>query len=219
MNDILFTAEELDARVRSGEISPNLPPPGSQRREILAQRADALAQKVEEISEDRGVIPESAFVEDREIQNSIRKGFLDVDIGPLYVTKWVNYVNQHSYMVWAAKGEGWKVVTPDMVKDADRDLIKEDNTLRVGDVICMYIRKDQHLLLERKREQVNLKRQYGIESELSDLAAKNPRALKIHNATEGKYSDTIQKRAARRTAIQHLGNQMKRGPVPGIPIK
>jgi hypothetical protein len=219
MDDTLFTAEELDARIRSGEITPNLPPPGFQRREVLAQRTDALAQKVEEISEDRGAIPESAFEEDREIQNSIRKGFLDVDIGPLYVTKWVNYVNQNSHMVWQAKAEGWKTVTANMVKNADRDLVREDNTLRVGDVICMYIRKDQHLLLERKRDQANLKRQYGIEAELTELAAKNPRALKVHNATQGKYSDTIQKRAARRTAVRHLGNQMKQGPVPGIPIK
>jgi hypothetical protein len=219
MDDTLFTAEELDARVRSGEITPNLPPPGFQRREVLAQRTDALAQRVEEISEDRGAIPESAFEEDREIQNSIRKGFLDVDIGPLYVTKWVNYVNRQSYMVWEAKAQGWKVVTANMVKNADRDLVREDNTLRVGDVICMYIRKDQHLLLERKRDQANLKRQYGIEAELTELAAKNPRALKVHNATQGKYSDTIQKRAARRTAVRHLGNQMKQGPVPGIPIK
>jgi hypothetical protein len=218
-DDILFTAEELNARVGSGEIKPNLPPPGHKREEVLAQRKDELAQKAEELSQNVGAIDPSVFEEDHDIQRDIRKGFLDVDVGPQFMIKWVNFVNQHSSAVWKAKAEGWKVVTADMVKDADSDLIREDNTLRVGDVICMYIRKDKHLLLQRKAETRALKRQFGLEAELNDIARKHPKALKVHNATEGKYSDTIEKRAARRTAMQHLGNQMKKGTIPGVPIR
>ena len=216
-----YTPQELESAIRSGEVDPNLPPAGYQRREVLAERQDSLAQAAEEASQDMGTINPALFEEDRDIQREIRRGFLDLDIGELYIVKWVNFVNQHGNAVWAAKYEGWRVVTADMVRDLDRDLVREDNTLRVGDVIAMFIRKDQHLLLERKRAEKQAIIQHGAEVELIDLANKHPNALKVHSDLTGgnPYGDRMAKRAAQQTAMRHLGNKMKQGTIPGVPIK
>jgi hypothetical protein len=216
-----YTPQELENAIRSGEIDPNLPPAGHKRNEVLAERKDNLEEAAETVSADMGSIPQSVFEEDRDLQRDIRKGFLDLDIGDQYVVKWVNFVSQHSHAVWAAKSEGWKVVNSAMLKAVDHDLVREDNTIRVGDVIAMYIRKDHHLQIEMTRRKKQIAVQYGAEAELNHLAGKHPNALKVHSDLTGgnKYQDQIQRRAARRTAMQHIGNKMKSGTVPGVPLK
>jgi response regulator of citrate/malate metabolism len=195
-------------------------PAGYKRVEELSRRRDTLEEHVEEVAKDIGSINPAVLEEDREIQRDIRKGYLDVDIGPLFVRKWVNFVNQHGNAVWQAKAEGWMTVSGDMVSGVDRDLIKEDNTLRIGDTVLMYMRKDQHLLLERQNEQRRLKQQYGIEAQIQEIADKNPKAFVVHgDLNTSPHAQTIQKRAAQRTAMRHIGNKMKRGTLPGVPIK
>lgn len=200
---------------------PDLPPAGDARRDELAKRTDQLEQKAETEFADRGTIDPSVLEPDHDLQGMIRRNFLDVDLGPAYKVKWVNFVSQHGNMVWQAKAEGWEVVTVDMVNAADRDLVKEDNTLRVGDVICMRMRIDRYHLMEQQAEQRRLAQQFSVENEVIEIAAKHPKALKVHSDLTGvnPYADQMQKRAARKTALNHIGNRMKKGTIPGVPIK
>jgi hypothetical protein len=223
MADQIFTQEELDAAVRSGEVQPNLPPPGAARREVLAQRKDALEQAAEERFAEVGAIPREAFKEDRDIQRDIRKSFMDLDLQPpgVYKLKWVNFRSQEGYHVWEAKAEGWKVVTPAMVGDCDQDLLKEDNTFRVGDTIAMCIRLDHFIRLEKERENRRLRAQFGYETEIVELADEHPDAFKVHTEENGdpRVFDRIRKQAARKSALRTIGNRMKKGTIPGVPIR
>lgn len=217
----VFSQSEIDAALQSGQLAPNLPPAGYKRDEVLAERKDALEQQAEIRAEGRGTINPKVFEEDREIQHAVRRGFLDVDVGPIYIIKWVNYVSQHGHAVWEAKAEGWSVVTASMVKDVDRDLVREDGSLRVGDTICMCMRKDDHMLMERQRAERQSRIQHGFVGELHDIAKGNEHAFKILDGIENQnpHWQTMEKRAAARTALRTLGGKMKTGPVPGIPIK
>jgi hypothetical protein len=221
-DDQLFTTEELSAMHPQPSVpEPDLPPAGYKRDDELARRQDTLNQQLDSMPDDIGTINPEALKPDHDLQGMIRKNFLEVNLGPAYKIKWVNFVSQHGQAVWQAKAEGWEVVTANMVNMCDRDLVKEDNTLRVGDVICMRIRLDRHLMLEQQAENRRLAQQFGIENEINEIASKHPKALKVHSDLSGTnpYSDQMQKRAARKTALAHIGNQMKKGPVAGIPIK
>lgn len=226
MTDQLYTEEELAqaaaiANPQQQAPEPNLPPPGAARRDELARRTDDLQQAAEELTPESGKIDPKVFEPDRDLQRAIRRNYLDLDIGPQYVVKWVNFHSQHSKAVWEAKADGWQVVTASMLKPEDQALAVEDNTVRVGDVIAMFIRKDIHLMLEQEAEERRLRQQYVVESELSEIASKHPKALKVHSDLTGSnpYAEQMQKRAAQKTALNHLGNQMKKGPLPGVPIK
>ena len=220
MSDQIFTEEELQQAVSTGKVDPNLPPPGAERRNVLAERQDALEEQAEIAFENVEAMDPKVLEPDREIQYEIENDFMKINIGPAYVVKWV-YTGQNSQKVWQAKAEGWQIISPDMLVDkVDRMLVKEDNTLRVGDVVAMYIRKDKHFLLEQKRKMRQLRQQFGAEAELHELAGKNPKALKVRNFDEDNpHASQIQARAARKTAMRHLGNKMKQGTIPGVPIK
>ena len=221
MADQIFTNEEL-AAAAGVSPEPNLPPPGQQRREELARRKDALEEQAEKKYADAGRIDPKVLEPDRELQSQIRNNYLEIDIGPAFMVKWVNYVSQNGSAVWQAKIDGWQVVTADMLVDKiDFGLVKEDNTLRVGDVLAMFIRKDQHLLLERKRAEKQLRQQYGAESELHEIVGKHSKALQIRDTTtDPNLMNRIKQRAAAsQVAVNHLGNKLKQGTIPGVPIK
>jgi mannose-6-phosphate isomerase-like protein (cupin superfamily) len=180
-----------------------------------------LEEAIETETPDSGSINPAVFEEDQDIQYDISRNFLDVDLGPAYIVKWVNFASQNGTAVWKAKYEGWRVVSGSMVKDIDRDLVKEDNTLRVGDTICMYMRKDHHLQLMQKQEQIRLRQQYGAEAELIELAEKNPKALKVHGTLDQQnpHLSQTQQKAAQKTALSALNKHIKQGTVPGVPVR
>lgn len=212
---------------------PNLPPAGYQRDEELAKRTDILNEQGEKIYADVGKIDPSVLEADPEIRRDIAMNYLEIGLEhAVYSTKWVNYVNLQGQKVWEAKADGWIMATVTEFPEA-RDLRKADNSIRVGDVLLMFIRKDEHLKLLQREDKKRLRQQYGIEAEIHDLA----------NATNRKYGtqvfagvetpelggnmrqemvNAVNKRnsrqaGARRTAAEHLGNKMKEGFVPGIP--
>jgi len=170
MNDI-----NMDAFKPNTTPEPNLPPAGHARREELAKRTDQLEEQAETQYADRGAIPADTPVLDpeqnREIQFNIRKGYLNIGAdNPLYKTKWVNYVNTNAQKVWEAKDLGWMVATPEIFPEA-ADLRREDNTIRVGDVMLMYIRIDEYLQIEQNEALKRQRQQFGVEAEIHDLAS------------------------------------------------
>lgn len=208
----------------------NLPPAGDARTEELKKREDNLEEQAEAKYVDAGAIPKHMLEPDYDIQSDIRKSYLDIGTNhPLYVTKWVNYVNQNGMMVWQAKADGWIVATAKEFTEAV-DMQKADGTIRVGDVLLMFIRKDDHLHLVKREDAKRIRQQYGVEAEIHDLAERTNRreGREVFSKVEtpeitGGVSDgrmeTIQKRAAVNTAARHVGNLMKKGPLPGAPIK
>lgn len=218
----LFTQEEIAAQ--------SLPPAGHDRREELKRRDDALAQQGETQYADAGTIPAHILEPDHNTQNTIRRSYLDIGTDhPLYKTKWVNYANLNGQMVWQAKSDGWAVATVKEFPEA-KSMQKEDGSIRVADVILMFIRIDEHLKLEQREATKRLRQQYGVEAEIHDIAAKHPEVFKnVHTpeltggVPEGTLK-TMEARAALRrsavtTAARHVGNLMKQGPLPGVPIK
>ena len=210
-----------------------LPAAGQARNEEMAKRTDNLEEQAETKYADVGAIPKDSPVLDpeqnREIQDHIYKSHLDIGTDHPYLkTKWVNYVNQQGSMVWKEKAQGWQVATMAEFPEA-RDLVREDNTIRIGDVLLMCIRMDEYFKLEKKEKDKSIRQQYGIESDIHNLAAKYPDVFKnVHTDSSGGVPADImnivegratRQNAASRTAAKHLGNQMKQGTIPGVPIK
>lgn len=221
----LYTQEELD-RI----AAQHLPPAGHEQREVLKERTDNLEQQAETQYADVGAIPKHALEPDYNVQSEIRRAsYLEIGINhPLYKTKWVNYVNQNGSMVWQAKNDGWQIATVREFPET-RDMQKADGSLRVADVILMFIRHDEHLLLEQREKHKRLKQQYGVEAEIFDLAAsanrregrevfknvQTPNMTGVNDAT----LEVMKKRAASRTAANIIGNRMKEGFIPGVPLR
>jgi len=241
MNTIKTDAFTLPGEVREVVEGSNLPPAGYKRDEELAKRHDDLQEAAELKADENevGAIPNNhdAFnpERNREIQHAIHKHYLDIGTDSLqYKTKWVNYVNLNAQKVWEAKSDGWQVATVREFPEArEMGAVREDNTIRVGDVMLMFITIDQHRALDEKQRQKRLRQQYGVEADIHDLAERtNSRQGQAvfagvstpHIGVTGKISESTSQRpgvssAARKVALNHLGNKMKQGTIPGVPIK
>ncbi len=223
MSEINFFSQPEDSK-------ENLPPAGHERTEELKKRTDNLEEQAETKYADAGAIPKHALEPDYNIQGDIRKSYLEIGTNhELYVTKWINYVNQNGMMVWQAKADGWVVATAKTFPEAT-DMQKTDGTIRVGDVLLMFIRKDDHFRLVQREDAKRIRQQFGVEAEIHDLAESTNRregrqvfakveTPEVTGGISGNTLETMQKRAAVNTAARHVGNLMKKGPIPGVPIK
>jgi hypothetical protein len=207
----------------------NLPPAGHVRNEELKMRADTLEQQAETQYANVGAIPADALKPDPNMQYEIRHSHMGIGVDhPLYRTKWVNYVNNNGYMVWQAKSDGWQVATAREFPEG-RDMMKADGSLRVGDVLLMFMRIDEHLKLEMREKHKRLQQQYGVEADIHDLAERTNRAMgqqvfaNVQTPAITGISDStleaMRTRSAQRTAANILGNRMKEGLIPGVPLR
>lgn len=193
-----------------------------------ARIQDNLAEKADKMNQDGGRIPEKFLQPDREIQDAIRKDYMSVgDNHPYLKTGWVNYVNINGQMVFKKKAEGWQVATVKDFPEA-KDLQREDGTIRIGDTILMCIRLDLWLQLNKKEEDRRVRQQFGIETEIIELGNKNSKFFKVYTEGTGGLPAEVEARiknratmagAARSVAATALGNRMKKGIIPGVPIK
>jgi len=215
-----------------------LPPAGHEQRETLIKRTDNLEEQAEEQYADRGAIPHDHDAlnpeRNREIRSDISKSYLEIGTNhPLYITKWVNYVNLQGTMVWSAKADGWIVSSTSDFPEA-AELTREDNTIRIGDVLLMHIPKDKHLLLAKREENKRLRQQFGVEADIHDLAEATNRKQGqevfknvVTPEITGVSDDTLNRmeahstrqKAARSVAANSIGNRMKKGTIPGVPIR
>jgi len=225
---------EIDITEDKAKWDVGLPPAGHARDEVLRERTDKLAEQAETQTPDTGRIPHDHDAlnpeRNREIRYAISENYLEIGVNHPYLkTKWVNYVNLNGQKIWEAKADGWKVATIQDFPEA-RDLAREDNTIRVGDVILMCIRLDEHVKLMERERNKRLRQQYGIEAEIHDLASRNPNAFAgavtpmigttgNPSPNVGRALASMEKRAnAVSTAARHLGNRMKQGTIPGVPL-
>lgn len=216
-----------------------LPPAGYQRDELLKERQDNLEEAAETVAnaQEVGAIPHDHDAlnpdRNREIQQHIHGGHLSIGANHPYLkVKWVNWKNQDGWMIWQAKEDGWQVATVQDFPEA-KPFVKEDNTIRVADVLLMCIRMDEHYLLEERDKKKRLRQQYGVEAEIHDLARKTNAAtgrevFKNVQTPElsGVSEDTLnimeqraaRKNAARKVAAHSLGNKLKSA-IPGVPVR
>lgn len=225
MADQLYEKDEitLDAfNVEKPQPTPDLPPAGWKRKEELAKRTDALEEQAAEKYKDVEAINSRAFDKDRDIQRAISRNYLEIGTDHPYLkVKWVNYVNQQGTHVWNAKAEGWQVADPRNFPEAE-GLVREDNTIRIGDVLLMQIRFDDYQKLVNRDAEKRRRQELGIEHELSDIAARYPNEFKVHTEHTTGIPDRINeamRAGAKRVAANTIGNRLKKGTIPGVPIK
>lgn len=210
---------------QAAQVEPNLPPLGAARDDLLAQRTDALAEAAETQTPDTGKIPERFLEPDREIQSDIENDYMNIGSNnPLYKTCWVNFANLNGQMIWKKKAQGWQVATPEVFPEAEH-LCKADNTIRVGDVLLMFIRIDFYQKLIAKEEENRRRQQYGLDSSVYELANKHPNIFKNVSTDDNptlnpQTQELVEKRrGATKSAINAIGQQMKSpNGVPGIPL-
>ena len=224
--------KELERKLESGELALKDIPKGGKKKEIIAKKKDTAQEEGEKLTENMGRIPDKHLKPEREIQSKIRKGFMDIRVKGCRVS-WVNFVHQQGTAVWQAKARGWIIVTGNMVEPDDLDLLREDNTFKVGDVMAMCIPEEtyaqNHANLHEKAAQ-ELAGEHT--AELHELRKKSPKSFNIldnSNMSAGaehirqtmrqRADNPLSRQAAQQMALDHIGNKMKEGVVPGIPIK
>jgi hypothetical protein len=229
-----MTQEELSKAVAEGKIQPDLPPPGHERKEVLAKRKDKLEQQAEEFANDTRTyaIDPSKLEEEREIQRELRRkrkrqSFFHIEI-PGYVVRYVDYVHNEGGAAWTAKLNGWIPVTREMLPPEQHFMCRAaDGTVRVADVMAFCIPEVIYQDILEEEEEDRLKKEYGLESEVYRLADKHEGKFKFHSNLSGenqfiddvagKFGKGPRSRAASKMALKHIGNKMKDGYVPGIP--
>ncbi len=201
----------------------DLPPAGYKRVEELAKRQDDLDKAAQEFTDNGGLAPinPKAFEEDRDIQRQIHKDYFHLHMKEGWVCRFVNFVSHRGASAWKARAEGWIPVSKDMVEDRDKWKFEADNTVRVGDVMAFAIPQEEFDKIEKERADRLRMQEYGLESDIEDMVNKHPDTFKFHAGIQDgrQFRSQMQSRGASQTALQHLGNQMKKGPIKGLPIK
>ena len=206
---------ELGADERNiipGESDRPLPPPGDARREEMGRRTDEL-QELAEKQERVAIDPESLKVDPE-----LARHFNDLDVtekDSLYDYCWV-FSGQHGTFIKRKLAQKWEVVTGDMPEA--RELMDVGGLRRLGDVILMRIRKDNHARLLLHDRDMRRRQQRAVDSRLKELGEKA--GIKVH--ADGEVPDRILKSMeGRSTATRIVQNKMdqliKEGRVPGTP--
>jgi len=199
---------------------PELPPPGDERREVLRERTDTLAEAAEALSEERGAVDPRAF----EVENEVGQHFDGLEVPRAradYRYCWVQCgASWYGRFVNMKRSEGWEVVRAGD-DDAPDDTTQVDNTCRVADVLLMRMRADRYILLQRKR----MARQRAIETgsmEASALTEASEKYAKL--GIQAGVADTSRLKtmtARSRAALlaqQQFEQKIRDGQVPGVPV-
>lgn len=208
------------------DIDPTtgLPPAGHARNEELQVRHDNLQQQAEKISAEHFSIQNpNVFAPERELQDLIktRDALTVTNPQPGYAYAWV-YTGLQGQMIWDKKAKHWETVQG--IDPESREYLYTDTSRRIGDVMLMRITLDLYFLEEKKNAEKTLKVEESITSDLYMLEAKSQGRFKVHVDQEtNPYLPGMQSGApshgAKQVALKHLDGQIRRGTVPGLPVK
>jgi hypothetical protein len=208
-------------------VDPKLPPAGYKREEELKVRMDNLQQQIDERSEQTLAADPAALRPEREILNELDKGHLSIsDADPNYHYAWVQCLHpadHPSRMVERKKAETvqlpdgswvrpWEVIGS-AHKEA-QECKKADGTRRIGDVLLMRCRKDHYALLELSQRRKVHERNYGIDSDLVELALAND--TEAGALTYNKYRDNANYHLRDKTFQTELDRRIRSGTLPGF---
>lgn len=160
-----------------------LPPAGHARKEELKKRTDILeAKAAHDFANVEAIDPDAI-----EIERELAQHFNELNVAnaePGFVYKWVNYTSNGGIAIRQAIAppERWQVVTGDMPEATD--LKASDGTRKLGDVMLVRMPKKRYDILERLRAEKNARQQQGHESNLRELARRNPKAVKVYGSED-----------------------------------
>lgn len=218
----------------AGGGTETLPPAGDAQREVLAERADNLAEAAETIAPDAGAINPKVFRPEREIRQHFDELYLagwpfNPSVGALtspdgmYVPCWVpcmssaggRYINQKRY-------EGWEIVQAHMHDDTafplPEHLLMPDNTYRLADVLLMRIRVDKYVMIQRRRRAHQRSVEDGVASEVEGLADKAGVSLiHTHEMSSSQLERLSRRSQAQTIASRQFDQQIREGSVRGAP--
>jgi len=221
---------------QANRITPDLPPAGHARNEQLKQNSDDLAAAMENMSTQHevGKIDPKTFKIDREIQHQLAQmpDVLEVPGAlPEFDYCWVYAVGAHQ-QVWAKKAlrvkgmlSTWHVVQGDMPEA--REHKAEDTTRRLGDVILMRIRKEDHAVLLQHQKYRQQLQELGVSSNLRELGDKHRgKGFVVHTKGDEQFASgrgqtmmsTLQSRAAADLGMKMVDGMLRDGTVPGMPV-
>lgn len=208
-------------------VEPQLPPPGDERREVLAQRKDELEERAEKLAAEQELsrISPKALEPDNDIQ--ARLHLLQVsNAQPGKVYCWVKCVAQ-TYTptgVQRKLADGWEVVCGNMPEAIE--CRQADGTRRIGDVLLMRIDQARHERLQEKERYKRLAQEEGVAAGLLEKSAELARAgygeNLVHvpeNMDEGMMEQIVKKSAARQLATKAIDGMLRQGRMPGVPIR
>lgn len=208
------------------DIDPTtgLPPAGHARDEELKVRHDDLQKQAEKIpAEHYSIQDPNVFAPERELQDLIqtRDALTVTKPQPGYAYAWV-YTGLQGQMIWDKKAKHWETVQGN--DPESREYLYTDTSRRIGDVMLMRLPLDLYYLEEKKNAEKTLKVEESITSDLYTLEAKSGGRFKVHADQETNpylpgMKTGAQSHGAKQVALKHLDGQIRRGTVPGVPIK
>ena len=197
----------------------DLPSAGDERRDVLAQRGDALEEKAETLSQDRGRIDPSKL----RVENELAQHFNELDVSnqdPAYVYKWVQ-AGFYGRFIKAELSKHWEVVQGDMPEAIELKGMGADTTRRLGDVILMRCRKDIFKRLMRQEEAHRRAVESGVTSEVEELGRRYEKYGLIVHTGEGLSPALLKRMQTSAAAKQVVGKQVDQlirdGRMPGAP--
>lgn len=223
-----FAPEGVGAPVPGGQRvvyqgDTTLPPPGYQRDEVLARRADDLAERADQMN--AGVeaysFP-STLLDPTNLDNEIA-GHVDelsvIDAQPGFAYKWVKRDVVGGKAVIMAQREGWQVVCGDMPEN--RANMNELSQRQIGDVILMRIQKDRYHLLQRAAREAVARRSEAVDAGFAELGEQvRGRGIIAHTKLEGpllKGAMTLaQEEQVKRLARQQFEQMVREGAIPHL---
>lgn len=215
-----------------------LPPPGDERREVLAERKDNLEEKAETLANEQELhaIDPKVMEVDREIAHfydPATRSVLNVsNAQPGWVYSWPNCVNQSGIQVTMKKYDGWIVVSGN--DPEAREHKREDGLRRIADILLMKIPVERYEKLQRRDELKRQRHQAGVAAELESMGRRYAkRGLHVHTPNMSTKEDSQQRgrgfeteragqsdprrRLVVKEATRQIG-EMSRERIPGVPL-
>lgn len=196
--------------------TPDLPPPGDERREVLKEREDVLQEAAERLANEREVeaIDPKAF----EVENELAQHFDELEVhdaDPNYTYCWVQSGGNGRH-IQRKLYQGWEVVQGN--DPAAAALKHVDTTRRLGDVLLMKIGKDRKRLLDQREDYKRRLQEEGVAGGLQELQDKyaqlGAKAGVIND--EALMTRMANKAAARQVGAKQMETWIRQGRVPGM---
>lgn len=206
---------------QAAAMTPDLPPAGDERREVLSKRKDELDELAEELAGDveAGKIDPSKYEPINEILQHLDSSEVTGRL-PEYEYLW-QFTGRSGFFVRKSQIDGWEVVQGDMPEAKELKGIGADTTRHWGDCILMRIRKDLALRNQRRDRARRRMQQEGVTETLAEYQEKlRQYGIIVHTDASGPMMERMMSRAAaRQVAGQQIGNMLKSPQgVPGLPV-
>lgn len=223
----------MSQKVRN-EVDPVtlLKPPGDEQREQLRERADALEEQREQLTnayEMERIDPKN-LDPIREIQNLLSMDLQSVSQSqPGFRYCW-EFTGFHGQGITQKKLLGWVVVQGE--DPEARELMSGPDTLRrLGDCILMRIPEERYAEIERYLSFLSAQRKCAGEEDLRELAERTGLPVQINSekalksgagrsaGLQGESVERYKQRLVREAAMAEVGRQLKSPDgIPGLPL-